>query len=158
MEVQKGKGGIYPLAISFVMVMLLINAYCCAGAAVVVESNTTTIRYNGRLEESLIEYDLELEFLMNPYISRILQTPPKSVTAVSLIKGQPCTACSKACPKGDSYSRVPRCWKHAEVGSEMWFPYPTPAIPFLFLGVVVCLLFVSFRSANRFICAHMCYN
>ena len=73
MEVQKGKGGIYPLAILFVMVMLLIYPYCCAGAAVVVESNTTTVRYNnGRIEESLIEYDLELELLMNPYVSRVL--------------------------------------------------------------------------------------
>ena len=73
MEVQKGKGGIYPLAILFVMMMLLIYPYCCAGAAVVVESNTTTVRYNnGRIEESLIEYDLELELLMNPYVSRIL--------------------------------------------------------------------------------------
>ena len=117
MEVQKGKGGIYPLAISFVMVMLLINAYCCAGAAVVVESNITTVRYNGRLEESLIEYDLELEFLMNPYISRILQTPPKSVTAESLFQGKPCTDCSKACPGGESYNRNHECRKHAEVGS-----------------------------------------
>ena len=73
MEVQKGKGGIYPLAILFVMVMILINAYCCAGAAVVVESNINTVRYNnGSLEESLIEYDLELEFFMNPYVSRML--------------------------------------------------------------------------------------
>nr|POF02115.1 hypothetical protein CFP56_56758 [Quercus suber] len=74
MEVQKGKGGIYHLAILFVMVMLLIYPYCCAGAAVVVESNTTTVRYNnGRIEESLIEYDLELELFMNPYVSRILK-------------------------------------------------------------------------------------
>ena len=118
MEVQKGKGGIYPLAILFVMAMLLIYPYCCAGAAVVVESNTTTVRYNGRLEESLMEYDLELEFLMNPYISRILQTPPKSVTAESQIQGQPCTACSEACPGGDSYNRNNDCRKPpAEVGS-----------------------------------------
>ena len=81
MEVQKGKGGIYPLAILFVMVMLLIYPYCCAGAAVVIESNTTTVRYNnGRIEESLIEYNLELELLMNPYVSRIL-AGGKSVTA-----------------------------------------------------------------------------
>ena len=78
MEVhQKGKRGIYPVAILFVMVIFLINAYCCAGAAIVVESNTTTVRYNnGRLEESLIKYDLELEFLMNPYIGRVLDSDP----------------------------------------------------------------------------------
>ena len=83
MEVhQKGKRGIYPVAILFVMVIFLINAYCCAGAAVVVESNTTTVRYNNdRLEESLIEYDLELEFLMNPYISRVLDSDPYHPTS-----------------------------------------------------------------------------
>ena len=73
MEVQKGKGEIYPVALWFVMVMLLINAYCCAGAAVVVESNTTTVWYNnGRVEESLIEFDLELphESLYMPDASR----------------------------------------------------------------------------------------
>ena len=77
MEVQKGKGGIYPLAF-FVMLMLLINGYCCAGAVVLVKSNVTTVRYNDRLEESLIEYDLELEFLMNPYISRMLGNGQKA--------------------------------------------------------------------------------
>ncbi|KAF3953219.1 hypothetical protein CMV_021318 [Castanea mollissima] len=102
MEVQKGKGGMYPLAISFVMVMLLINAYCCAGAAVVVESNTTTVRYNGRLEESLIEYDLELEFLMNPYISRMLA--PENIDIHAQLDAHrvfcdpKVTSCGKGCP------------------------------------------------------------
>lgn len=106
MEVQKGKGGIYPLAISFVMLMLLINAYCCGGAVVVVESNTTTVRYNGRLEESLIEYGLELEYLMNPYLTRILATdPPKPVTKQALNPNKPCDSCTKVCPKGDTYFR-----------------------------------------------------
>ena len=103
MEVQKGKGGIYPLAI-FVMVMLL-NAYCCAGAAVVVESNTTTVRYNGHVEESLMEYDLELEFLMNPYITRILRTPPKPVTNGSKNPNKACGPCSTASAKRSSYNR-----------------------------------------------------
>ena len=76
MKVQKGMGGIYPVAILSVMVMLHINAYYCAGAAVVVKSNTTTVRYNnGRGEESLIEYDLALELLMNPYTTRMLTDP-----------------------------------------------------------------------------------
>jgi len=111
MEVQKGKGGIYPLAISFVMVMLLINAYCCAGAAVVVESNTTTVRYNGRLEESLIEYDLELEYLMNPYLTRILGNDPKYVTSESQVRNKPCTSCSKVCAVGSTYNRNGDCVK-----------------------------------------------
>ena len=76
MEVQKKKGGLYPVALLSFVMLILLNAYCC-NAAVVVKSNTTTVRYNnGRLEESLIEYDLELEFLMNPYISRVLDSDP----------------------------------------------------------------------------------
>ena len=71
MEVPKGKGGIYPLALLFVM--LTLYSYCC-GAAVLVQSNTSTVRCNGRLGECLIEDDLELEFLMNPYINRLLAT------------------------------------------------------------------------------------
>ena len=104
MEVQKGKGGIYPLAILFVMVMLL-NAYCCAGAAVIVKSNTTTVRYNnGRLDESLIEYDLELEFLMNPYISRILQDGGSHITPQTLNPGS--TPCEGNCnPPSDCTDR-----------------------------------------------------
>ncbi|KAM3760924.1 hypothetical protein ACB098_01G230000 [Castanea mollissima] len=111
MEVQKGKGGLYPLAISFVMVMLLINAYCCAGAAVVVESNTTTVRYNGRVEESLIEYDLELEYLMNPYLTRILGKDPDFVTDASKIRGKACKPCSGVCPVGSTYNRLHECVK-----------------------------------------------
>ena len=98
MEVQKGKGGIYPLAILFVMVMLLIYPYCCAGAAVVIESNTTTLRYNnGRIEESLIEYDLELELFMNPYVSRILQNGDPAI-AVTLDKTR--AFCEPPCVNG----------------------------------------------------------
>lgn len=118
MEVQNGKGGIYPLAIVFVMVMLLINPYCCAGAAVVVKSNTTTVRYNnGRLEESLIEYDLELELLMNPYATRILAgvkpSPSPSYEALDGT-GIPCNPDSKChggakCPGKETRSEYYRC-------------------------------------------------
>ena len=88
-----GKGGIYPLAILFMMVMLLIYPYCCAGAAVVVESNTTTVRSNnGGIEESLIESNLELELFMNPYVSRILQNG-ESVTGAALVQNRP--VCSR---------------------------------------------------------------
>ena len=122
MEVQKGKGGIYPLAI-FVMVMLL-NAYCCAGAAVVVESNTTTVRYNGGLDESLIEYDLELEYLMNPYISRILATPsPTPVYSALQAEKIPChgNACSHGtCQKRGDYDR---CWRQCVSFQQFYILY-----------------------------------
>ena len=108
MEVQKGKGGIYPLTILFVMVMILFNAYCCAGAAVVVESNINAVRYNnGRLEESLIEYDLELEFFMNPYVSRMLGGKNHPIYKTGNPKrsacNQPCTG-GLACG-GSTYHR-----------------------------------------------------
>ena len=110
MEVQKGRGGgIYPLAILFVMVMLLINAYCCAGAVVVVESNTTTVRYNGRVEESLIEYDLELEYLLNPKISRILDGPNTPVTGASENRNSACEKCSDSCANPEPYNRGRKC-------------------------------------------------
>lgn len=110
MEVQKGKGGIYPVAIWFVMVTLLINAYCCAGAAVVVESNTTTVWYNnGRVEESLVEFDLELEYLMNPYISRLLSNngPHPGKSAVEKPNVPACTNsdCSVVCKKRNQYDK-----------------------------------------------------
>nr|POF02113.1 hypothetical protein CFP56_56756 [Quercus suber] len=110
MEVQKGKGGIYPLAILFVMVMLLIYPYCCAGAAVVVESNTTTVRYNnGRIEESLIEYDLELELFMNPYVSRILAGGRSVTKPATLNPKRP--VCTGSCgTKCRPYDRV--CANH----------------------------------------------
>ena len=110
MEVQRGKGGIYPVALWFVMVMLLINAYCCAGAAVVVESNTTTVWYNnGRVEESLIEFDLELEYLMNPYVSRMLK-PQESHPGPRAVKNRnkpACqnSACSTVCKKRSTYDK-----------------------------------------------------
>ena len=108
MEVQKGKGGIYLLAILFVMVMLLINVYCCAGAAVVVESNTTTVRYNnGRIEESLIEYGLELELLMNPYVSRILAQGTSYGNAALDSKRSVCTPGS-SCTAGAGCSTYER--------------------------------------------------
>jgi hypothetical protein len=74
MEVYNTKGVImYPLA--FFAMLILLNGYCCAAAAVLVKSNTT-FRCDGRLDECLIEDDLELEFLMNPYVSRVLADPP----------------------------------------------------------------------------------
>ena len=112
MEVQKGKGGIYPLAILFVMMMLLIYPYCCAGAAVVVESNTTTVRYNnGRIEESLIEYDLELESLMNPYVSRIL-AGGQTVTGATGNRNRPACVPMPCTDTKCPYNRGHQCWLH----------------------------------------------
>ena len=92
MEVKNAKGGTYPLAL-FVMLMLLLNAYCC-DAAVLVKSNTT-IRCDGRLDECLIEDDLELEFLVNPYISRVLAGTGRSVGEFDDEKVNP--ACHVSC-------------------------------------------------------------
>jgi hypothetical protein len=102
MEVKNAKGGTYPLAL-FVMLILLFNAYRC-GAAVLVKGNTT-VHCNGRLDECLIEDELDLVFLTNPYISRILDDGKhyKSVDAVNN-GNKPCTACSTGCPT-DSYRR-----------------------------------------------------
>ncbi|GMY12869.1 hypothetical protein FCV25MIE_08111 [Fagus crenata] len=117
MEVKKAKGGTYPLAL-FVMLMLLLNAYC-SDAAVLVKSNTT-VRCDGRLDECLIEDDLELEFLINPYISRVLAGTGKSVVEIDAKKdsgktcgtgctddaGHPCRPCSDAnCQKKSPYRR-----------------------------------------------------
>ena len=92
MEVKKAKGGTYPLAL-FVMLMLLLNTYCC-DAAVLVKSKTT-VSCDGRLNECLIEDDLE--FLVNPFISRVLAGTGKSVGEIDKEKKQhspPCTDCT----------------------------------------------------------------
>ena len=117
MEVKKAQGGTYPLAL-FVMLMLLLNAYC-SDAAVLVKSNTT-VRCDGRLDECLIEDDLELEFLINPYISRVLAGTGKSVGEIDAKKdsGKTCgTGCTQdathscrpcsdlKCQKGNAYDR-----------------------------------------------------
>ena len=108
MGVQKAKGRMYPVAISFVMVMLH-NAYCCVGAAVIVKSNTTTVRYNSHHDLIEDDYELELEFLMNPYISRILQTAGShpAENAVNNPNSAACTndECSKGCQKQNEFDR-----------------------------------------------------
>ncbi|KAB1211539.1 hypothetical protein CJ030_MR6G013281 [Morella rubra] len=80
MEVHKKKGGILLYHLAFLVMLILLDSYCC-GAAVLVKSNSS-FQCVGRLDECLIEDDLELEFLMNPYVSRILahggKTPPQS--------------------------------------------------------------------------------
>ncbi|KAG7986477.1 hypothetical protein I3843_03G083000 [Carya illinoinensis] len=74
MEVQNTKGGgKHTLAIMLcVMLIVLLNGYCC-GAAVLVKSNSS-FQCNGRLEECLFELEeLDLELLVNPYVSRMLK-------------------------------------------------------------------------------------
>ncbi|KAG6721553.1 hypothetical protein I3843_03G116200 [Carya illinoinensis] len=71
-----GKGGIHTPALilaMLMMIMMLLDAYCC-GASVLAKTNTSFRCSSGRLDECLIEEDLELElgFLMSPYVSRIL--------------------------------------------------------------------------------------
>jgi hypothetical protein len=74
MEVYNTKGVIimYPLAVFAIMLMILLNGYGCAAAAAVLVKSNTTFRCDGRLDECLIEDDLQFEFLMNPYVSRVL--------------------------------------------------------------------------------------
>ncbi|KAG7982371.1 hypothetical protein I3843_04G049400 [Carya illinoinensis] len=107
------KGGMhYPLAFIAMLILVLLNANSCSGGAAVgiqlIKSNTT-FGCNVRLEECLImEDDLELEFLMNPYISRILpSTTTKSPTAGSKQPNKPAVPCGN---NGDPYSR---CIAHA---------------------------------------------
>ncbi|GMY12878.1 hypothetical protein FCV25MIE_08117 [Fagus crenata] len=100
MEVKNAKGGTYPLAL-FVLI-LLFNAYCC-GAGVLVKGNTT-VHCNGRLDECLIEDELELVFLTNPYISRILDggSGHPAVNAVNNPNRAACTGTT--CSHGDNKS------------------------------------------------------
>jgi hypothetical protein len=90
MEVYNTKGVImYPLA--FFAMLILLNGYCCGGAAVVLVKSNTTFRCDGRLDECLIEDDLELEFLMNPYVSRVLSGTggPKPLTGGTDVRTKP---------------------------------------------------------------------
>ncbi|KAF5480599.1 hypothetical protein F2P56_001335 [Juglans regia] len=99
MEVYRNsKGGIHtPASIlaMLMMIMMLLNAYCC-GASVLAKSNTSFRCSSGRLDECLIEEDLELElgFLMNPYVSRILagsdSKPPNSSNKDKPAYPEPC--------------------------------------------------------------------
>ena len=76
MEAYNIKGGIviyYPLAL---FVILILNAYCCCGSAVLVESNTTNFLSNDVLGEFLTDDDLE--FPVHSYISRMLAGSPNA--------------------------------------------------------------------------------
>jgi hypothetical protein len=74
MEVYNSKGVMVmsPLAVFAIMLIILLNGYVCDHAAAVLVKTNTTFRCDGRLDECLLEDDLQFEFLMNPYVSRVL--------------------------------------------------------------------------------------
>jgi hypothetical protein len=100
MEVYNSKGVMVmsPLAVFAIMLMILLNGYGCAAAAVLVKTNTT-FRCDGRLDECLIEDDLQLEFLMNPYVSRVLAAGDTSGGSLN-----PNSAAFKACEQKHTYA------------------------------------------------------
>ncbi|XWS41013.1 hypothetical protein CRYUN_Cryun17cG0044700 [Craigia yunnanensis] len=73
MRVDQTDGGLVSLAL-FVMVMLIFNTNCCIAAVLMEKSNTSFPCGGGRLDDdcSLIAEDIELELLMDSYISRML--------------------------------------------------------------------------------------
>ena len=77
MEVLKGTEGKYTLVPFLVILILLFYPYCSAAAAILVKSNTT-VHCNGGLNECLIEDEVELDFTMNPYVTRILKGGKKN--------------------------------------------------------------------------------
>ena len=97
MEAYNIKGGIviyYPLAL---FVILILNAYCCCGSAVLVESNTTNFLSNDVLGEFLTDDDLEFPVHsntsrmlagFNPYASL---SPPKAPPCGQQRDGRYCT-------------------------------------------------------------------
>ncbi|KAB1218851.1 hypothetical protein CJ030_MR3G018272 [Morella rubra] len=91
MEVQNKKGGILlnHLALFLVMLILLDSSFSCGAAHVLVKSNFS-FRCDGRLEECVIAEDLELDFLMKPYVSRILANAGKTGPLNPTKPGVPC--------------------------------------------------------------------
>ncbi|KAG6721557.1 hypothetical protein I3842_03G117200 [Carya illinoinensis] len=95
MEVCNPKGGrtvtpAFLAMLMMMMIMMLLNAYCC-GASVLAKSNTSFRCSSGRLDECLIEEDLELElgFLMNPHVSRILEKRKEGTTGRTQNRNKP---------------------------------------------------------------------
>ncbi len=138
MEVKNAKGGTYPLAL-FVILMLLLNTYCF-DAAFLVKSNTT-VSCDVRLDECLIEDDLE--FLINPYMSRVLAGTGKSVGEIAAPEKPPspprieCASnpvCAFTWTKCDRRSNYTRC-DHQ-----------------LFYIQILLLLFFFFRCISFYVC------
>jgi hypothetical protein len=100
-QVYRAKGsGMYPLTF-LVITLLLVNAYCCASAAILVKSNTT-FRCDGRLHECLVEDDLEFDFLINPYVTRILAGTSGSGSGGTGNANKPAIDCAKNPPQTSS--------------------------------------------------------
>ncbi|KAG7986475.1 hypothetical protein I3843_03G082800 [Carya illinoinensis] len=90
-KTKVGSGRMHPDLAFFAMLFILLNAYCC-NAFVIVKSNNS-FRCSGRLDECLFEEELELELLMNPYVSRMLVS--YKIKPTPGIAGQPAIACGK---------------------------------------------------------------
>lgn len=107
MEVLKGTEGKYPLVPFLVILILLFYPYCSAAAAFLVKSNTT-VHCNGGLNECLIEDEVDLDFMMNSYETRILQEAGQATSATKNPDKETCQyvpTCvgSKKC--GSSFNR-----------------------------------------------------
>ncbi|KAM4105414.1 hypothetical protein ACJW30_06G231000 [Castanea mollissima] len=92
MEAYNIKGGIityFPLAL---FVILILNAYCCCGSTVLVESNTTNFLTNDVLGE--IVTDDDLEFPVHSYTSRMLGRSKNPYS--SLKRRKPAPPCGQA--------------------------------------------------------------
>ncbi|KAG6682776.1 hypothetical protein I3843_03G116600 [Carya illinoinensis] len=109
MEVCNPKGGRTATPATLLMMMMMVlNAYCSSAAALA-KSNTSFRCSSGRLDECrLIEEDLELEleleFLMNPYESRILAVLQESDSSHPNSNNPNSPACGKP-QDGTSSSR-----------------------------------------------------
>ncbi|KAG6720835.1 hypothetical protein I3842_03G082400 [Carya illinoinensis] len=90
-KTKVGSGRMHHDLAFFAMLIILFNAYCC-NASVIVKSNSS-FQCNGRLDECLFEEELELELLMNPYVSRMLIDYPRPKTDKP---GEPAIACGHA--------------------------------------------------------------
>ena len=74
--------------------LMLINTHCC-GAAFLVKSKAP-VRCNDHPSECLIKDKVELEYLMNPYISQMLADPPKEHPSEDAVY-KPDKACEDEC-------------------------------------------------------------
>lgn len=137
MEVQKAKGGIYPLA--FFVMLILLNAYCRTDAAIPVKSNTS-VQCNDRLGECLTEDEVELEYLMSPYISRMLDNSPKHPAPAAV--SDPNTACNKPCSNQDC--KAPNIYACRSGGIQTNMPWTTLG----YMCFYILSLFLSYKECG----------
>ena len=126
MEVLKGTEGKYPLVPFLVILILLFYPYCSAAAGILVKSNTT-VHCNGGLNECLIKDEVELDFMMNPYVTRILRGGSSATGGTGNPSRGQCDAvptCVGSKPCRSSYSRgcgqkaKPRWWQGKNAVSD----------------------------------------